>query len=413
MTYRLLLIFFFPVIFIYTVKIAIRYRSLRYFLQRFGFSCPVSAEDIVWIHCASVGEVNTAMPLIKSFLKSNPDQQFMVTTTTPTGAKTVINNNLNNVMHCYLPVDIGFCVWRYLRQVKPCLAMIMETELWPELYRQCHKRGVPVTIINGRLSDRTLKASRWLKQQYKSALHVVGHVLARSEKDRQGFLELGCDPLKVEVSGNLKFANCADIQVTKPSEFTERQYILAASTHDDEEVQLARLWQNLDDGGRLLVIVPRHPERGREIAATIDKLGLDVALRSRNDSVTENTQIYIADTLGELTGFMAEAEMVFMGGSLVERGGQNILEPARLARPIIVGPYFYNFQQEIDLFVANKACIQVRDVGQLADVITDLLSNVELKNSLSSQALQLMDRESDIAGQYRKKITQYYKNCFL
>ena len=413
MAYRLLLIFFFPIIFIYTVKIAIRYRSLKYFMQRYGFAYPVVGDATIWVHCASVGEVNTAMPLIKLFLEHNPDQQFVVSTATPTGAKMVVNSKLNNVIHCYLPVDLYLCVRRFLRKVKPALAFIMETELWPELYHQCHKLDIPITIINGRLSRRTLNANNWLKKQYKSALGRVDHVLARSETDRQGFLVLGCDAQKIEVLGNLKFANSADLNVPDVSDFTRRHYILAASTHDNEEIQLAELWKDIDVAGRLLVIVPRHPERGKKIADELQASGLDVVLRSDQQPVTENTQIYIADTLGELTGFMANAEIVFMGGSLVKHGGQNILEPARLSRPIIVGPYFYNFQQEVDQFLDNQACIQVEDINQLATSITDLLNNKDLRDTLSSRAAQLMEQQHDIAEQYRVRILEYYKDYFL
>ncbi|MDH5471745.1 MAG: 3-deoxy-D-manno-octulosonic acid transferase [Gammaproteobacteria bacterium] len=413
MSYRLLLIVFFPFVFFYTLKIAIRYRCLTYFLQRLGFFYPVVGPDVIWLHCASVGEVNTAIPLVKLFVKHNPDQRLVLTTTTPTGAKIVSQNNISNVVHCYLPVDMRFSVRRFLKKIKPQLALIMETELWPELYRCCQQFAIPITIINGRLSNRTLKANTWLKKQYKLALARVDHVLARSEADKKGFIELGCEADKIEVPGNLKFACGSRSKPGDITGFTGRHYVLAASTHDDEELQLAHLWKNVNNQNHLLVIVPRHPERGREIFTNIQQLGMDVALRSNKDVVTDETQIYIADTLGELVNFMATADIVFMGGSLVKHGGQNILEPARLAKPIIIGPSVYNFQQEVDLFLSNNACIQVNDVDALTEVINNLLNDRALGDELGARAAQLMVHQSHIAETYRTSLKKYYKDYFL
>lgn len=313
-SYRLLIHLFLPFIFIYTAKIAFRYRSLRYFLQRLGFLYPAVNKNRVWIHCASVGEVNTAMPLIKLLLENHPDQEILITTVTPTGAEIVARNKLAGLVHCYLPVDLYFCVNRFMKKIKPGLALILETELWPELYYQCNRQNAAITIINARLSKRTLQANNWMKNQYQSALSLVDRVLARSEDDKKGFIQLGCTVEKIEVLGNLKFAHESNLAPVEIDNFTLRPFVLLASSHNDEEMQFARMWQSIDSRNRLLVIAPRHPERGPGIANELQGLGLNIALRSRQDVITDDTEVYVADTLGELTGFMAMAELVFMGG---------------------------------------------------------------------------------------------------
>ncbi|MDH5765237.1 MAG: 3-deoxy-D-manno-octulosonic acid transferase [Gammaproteobacteria bacterium] len=411
-SYRLIIHLFLPLIVIYTARIAVRYRSMKYFLQRLGFGYTGLDRHSIWLHCASVGEVNTALPLIKTLIKEYPQQAFIVTTVTPTGAEIIGRQKLNNVVHGYLPVDFRFCVNQFLKQVKPKLAFILETEIWPELYFQCARYSIPVTIVNGRLSKKTLQANNWMQKQYQAALGRVDHVMARSETDRSGFLQLGCENNKIEVLGNLKFSGSADLMPGELQDFSQRKFVLLASSHNDEELQFAEMWKMLDVKDYLLVIVPRHPERGRGIAAHLAELGFQVALRSNKDDVTGNTDIYIADTLGELVDFMARADIVFMGGSLIEHGGQNILEPARLAKPLVIGPYFYNFQQEVDLFLEHKACIQVENINQLAETLGRLLQDEQERKDLSARAERLMAEQDDIVEKYNARIKTCYKDYF-
>lgn len=408
MFYRILNLMLWPLWFGYTLRIAWREKNFRYFMQRLGFFFPAQSGLPVWIHCASVGEVNTWLPLHQLLVRQYPDLQFVITTNTPTGAKIVTNQSLANTQHVFLPMDTFTAVWRFFYRIKPRLALVMETELWPELYRQCHENNIPLIIVNARLSHKTLDANDWLKNLYATALQQTSQILCRSQMDADAYVRLGAARDKVSVTGNLKFAAAGNLQPEPPKDFTDRSYVLAASTHADEEWQLAKMWQALNTQERLLVIAPRHPQRRDEILQQLQSLNMLIAVRSRGDAITPATQIYLADTLGELVSFMARADVVLMGGSLVKRGGQNLLEPARLGKAIIVGPHMYNFAAETELFIQHNACLQVQDVNDLATVLQSCLINPDMRMELGRNAQQLMQAQCDMADRYLKVLREIY-----
>jgi 3-deoxy-D-manno-octulosonic-acid transferase len=410
MIYRLLTLLLWPVFFVYTLKVARRHNDKRYLKQRLGWSIPLLNTKPIWIHCASVGEVNTLLPLLKLLTRKYPQNYFLVSTNTPTGAATLEKHLLDNMMHCYLPYDSFSSINRFLNCLQPKLAIIMETEIWPQLYKQCNNKNIPIAIVNGRLSAKTLDTNSWVKKLYKKTLVNVDNVFVRSEQDKKSFIKLGADEIKISVVGNLKFANDSSIETKDPKKFTDRNYVLAASTHDDEEYQLATMWQAIDHQNKLLVIAPRHPDRTKSILLKLKSLDLNVAVRSRSDEITEQTDIYLADTLGELKSFIKNAEIVFMGGSLIPHGGQNLLEPALLSKAIVVGPYVHNFQNEVDQFKEKNACIQVADSESLGQTIKSLLANADKRNDMGSAAKLFMDKQANIAEFYVQKIEQYYSS---
>ncbi len=410
MSYRLLTIVLWPAIFLYTLKIAWRYRSLRYFKQRLGFAYPRFKQAPVWIHCASVGESNTALPLLKELITAYPQQAFLFTTNTATGAFIIKKNALPNTEHCYLPIESSGAIKRFLKQTQPRVALILETEIWPLLYQQCTNKHVPISMINARLSHKTTNSGPWISKLYRQALQQVDHILCRSSQDQQLFLQLGAREQQTETLGNLKFATPASEAAKVVDHFTERAFILVASTHNDEELQIARLWQSLQPQPHLLVIAPRHPERTTSIMEQLKPLALNIAVRSKQQRINNDTELYLADTLGELTGFMQQADFVIMGGSFIPHGGQNLLEPARLQKAIIVGPYMHNFQAEVEQFLDNEACIQVEDIEELGQQIQALISDNNRRDLLGSRAKQLMSKEEDIAQRYVEKIIAYYDN---
>jgi 3-deoxy-D-manno-octulosonic-acid transferase len=406
--YRILNILLWPLWFGYTLRVARRENNWRYFRQRLGYAYPVLSDSPVWVHCASVGEVNTWLPLHKIFLQQYPALHFVITTNTPTGAQIVARHALRNTQHVYLPMDTVTAVSRFFRRIKPRLALVMETELWPELYRQCQRNHIPLVIVNARLSHKTRNVNDWVRRLYAMALQQASQVLCRTQSDAEAYIELGAEASKVQVIGNLKFAALHDVQPALPVNFTSRPYVLAASTHADEELQLAGLWQTFTTHDRLLVIAPRHPQRRDDILQQLQALNMQVAVRSRGDEITPTTQIYLADTLGELVSFMSQADVVIMGGSLVERGGQNLLEPARLARAIIVGPHMFNFAAETALFLQHQACLQVQDVNGLAMALNNCLQDASVREGLGQHAQQLMQVQRDVAEKYMTIFSERY-----
>jgi len=406
--YSLLTGLLWPLLLIYTVRIGWRDKSLRYVQQRLGFGYPEFSRRPIWLHCASVGEVNTLRPLLERLIERYPAQRFVLTTSTVGGAAMVSKHGFARCQHCFLPIDTVGAVKRFLRQLQPRLALVMETELWPQLYRQCHRQGIPISLINARLSHRTLDSHAWIRARYRDALQQVDHVLCRTAADQQAFVRLGLAEKRSEIIGNLKFAQPITTAVEPIDELRGRPYVLAASTHDNEEYQLADIWRRMGKQAELLVIAPRHPHRAAAIMQQLGTLKLKVAQRSLGDALTDDTQIYLADTLGELGRFIAGAELVFIGGSLVPHGGQNLLEPASFGKAIITGPHMENFAAETALLLSRQACIQLSSGEQLAATLQRLLADRELQKHLGEQARAVMQSQAAVVQNYLQVIEGYY-----
>lgn len=401
MSYRLLTIILFPVFFLYTFKIALRDKSSRYFFQRLGFGYPYQNSKTIWIHCASVGETNTYLPLHLKLLENHPESHFIITTNTTTGARTVDRHNIERTTHCYLPIESSFAIKQFIKTCKPQKCLIMETEIWPLLYQHCYKQNIQIDIINARLSHRTLQANRWIRSIYKKSLNNVSRILCKSEFERNNFISLGAKSEQIEIAGNLKFTCIEKNAENTPNNLVSRPYCVAASTHNNEEQQLAELWGQLNTD-KLLVIVPRHPNRSEQIQKQLGELKLNYAVRSQQQSINKNTQVYLADTLGELTDFMTYADFVFMGGSLIKHGGQNLLEPARLGKPVICGPHMFNFTDELELLLNHQACIQVSDINELENLFVKLLDQPDQYRLMGTKAKEVLGQQSDILTEYLK-----------
>lgn len=401
--YRLLLALLAPLLFAYTAWQALRERSPRYLRERCGRFRTVAPSRPLWLHAASVGELNAALPLIAALLDRDPALALLVTTATPSSARLAARKLPPQVPHTFLPLDFRGAIERFLTHFAPRCALVMETELWPNLFAACARHAIPLQIVNGRLSQRTLHAPAWVRHLYRDTLSRVAAILARSETDRDGFIALGAAPEKIQVIGNIKFSALTD--ATAQPIALPRPYVLAASTRDDEEALLFQAWQAAEHGGRLLVIVPRHPQR---LAAILKALTLPrdrIAVRSAGEGVGDQTAVYVADTFGELTAFIAGAELVFMGGSLVPKGGQNVLEPAAQGKAILFGPHMDNFADEAQLLLAHDAALQVADTAALADALTTLLSAPERRTQLGANAQALVAQRRDMAQRYAAAVT--------
>jgi len=401
--YRLLIFVFTPLLVAFIAWQSISKKSARYFRQRLGFGYSQLPENSLWFHCASVGEVITLLPLLKNLHRKNPALKFIITTNTVTGGKIVEQQKLDYLFHSYLPFDWASAIKRFTNRTKPATLFIMETEIWPNLFSVCHKNGIAIHMINARLSSKTTSAKPWIKALLKTALSKVNSIAARSEQDASAYAQLGADKNIISTTGNLKFTSVlSDQQSAQEHNFSiDREYVLVASTHDDEESQIYKCWKKLNRK-ELLIIAPRHPERANAI---IKKLQCDnLSSRSRNEAITEKTGVFLLDTVGELKNYFKNAKLVIMGGSFVPVGGHNILEPASFNRAIITGPYMENFQQELALMRDKEAIIQVTSIDELDASLSRLLDDEKYHEDLQKNTTQLTQDVEKILSEYTERI---------
>ncbi len=403
--YRLLLMLISPLLLLHLTWQALQHRSLRYLLQRTGWAYPHFNTPPLWLHAASVGEVNAALPLLQRIRREHPQLPLLLTCNTPTGGEHARRKLPPGITQAYLPVDWPLASRRLARRIRPHCLLVMETELWPHLFSAVHRTGCPIIIVNARLSSRTLQAPSWLRSLYRRCLQQCRAILARSQQDAEGFTMLGAREEQLSVIGNIKFA--ATMALDSAPFSAGRDYVLAASTRDAEEALIMRAWQAGERNGRLLVIVPRHPQRLPAIEKQLAPLTSEIAVRSRGEAISETTEVYIADTFGELPAFIAGAELVIMGGSLVPKGGQNLLEAAARGKAIITGPHMDNFADETRLLKEGEALVQVDDWHALAASLDELLGDNERLQALGEAGAKLTAQFSNIDQLYLQALRQH------
>lgn len=306
----------------------------------------------LWLHAVSVGEVNAAVPLVNALRRGRPDLHLLVTTITPTGSERVRALWGHDVEHVYLPYDLPGAVARFLRHYRPRAGLIMETELWPNLLFGCRDHGVPAFILNARLSERSLRGYRVLAPLVSRALRTVNTVAAQSMADAMRFVQLGARSAQVVDVGNLKYDvmvpdGLEDFAGECRAQCGRRPVWIAASTHEDEEAAVISIHRRLRERypDLLLLWAPRHPERFRVVADHSRASGWQVSTRSRAQWPSAGDAVFVIDTLGELLHFYACADVAFVGGSLQDVGGHNLLEPAAAGTAIVTGPHLHNFAE--------------------------------------------------------------------
>ncbi|MBS1247699.1 MAG: Three-deoxy-D-manno-octulosonic-acid transferase domain protein [Proteobacteria bacterium] len=371
----------------------------RRWRERLGIIPPLPESSCLWVHAVSVGETRAALPLIRALLNRYPDLPLLVTTTTLTGSRQVCEALGDRVHHVYAPYDLPGAAARFLRQTRPRLALIMETELWPNLLRQCAVAGIPTLIANARLSERSARGYARIRWLTASMLRDITLIAAQAEADAERFRALGAP--RVEVTGNLKY------DLTLPDDLLERgrqfrQDVLgahravwiAASTHAGEDEQVleafARLrarWPEL-----LLLLVPRHPERFDGVAALCQQRGFSVVRRSEQRICTPEAAVFLGDSMGELLLFYAATDLAFVGGSLVPTGGHNVLEPALLGLPVLFGPHMFNFTEAGERLLEAKAAWQVTDAAELAAMVDRLLTDPALRQNAGQLGRSVVER---------------------
>ncbi|MBD3670257.1 MAG: 3-deoxy-D-manno-octulosonic acid transferase [Gammaproteobacteria bacterium] len=402
--YRLVIYLLYPLIFIITFFMAARTKDWRYFRERLGIYHKVKHQSVVWIHAASVGEVNSVIPLIRAMVARAPQQIFILTTATPTGGLVARKQLPENAYQFYLPVDTPGATRRFLKKMKPKCAIIMETELWANLYFACDNMDIPITIINARLSNKTLQTNAWMYRLYAETLSHVKKILARSNFDADAFMTIGASSSKIKVIGNIKLAY-KDVGDASRLKDLPESYFLAASTHENEEEKISAEWVK-HNSKQLLVIAPRHPKRIAEIEKKISNITDRYAVRSRGESINENTQIYIADTLGEMQDLIYGADAVFMGGSLVPIGGHNVIEVVRYGKPVFFGPHMDNFIEERDLLLNREIGKQVKDAEELVNKVLQLTCHTQQMDTIRKNSIQLVQEHSDILDRYIEAINE-------
>ena len=391
-------------------------RSGKYlsgFWQRLGFLPKFEAEGkpVIWLHCVSVGETNAARPLVKDLVKAFPDHKLVVSTTTRTGqklARDVFKDDAALVF--YFPYDWKFTVRRALRKIKPQIVLLMETEIWFNFIREAGKHDIKVAIVNGRLSERSANGYSKIPNTIKRVLHYVQLIMAQTPADAKRFLSLGSRGTKIIVTGNIKFDQRIDENDGKLTEELRQRFginsdaplIIAASTHAPEEKiileAVKEIWKNSTDKLPRLMLVPRHPERFGEVTQLIKSTGFIFAKRSENPSERDkNAEIILLDSIGELRAVYPLAEIVFVGGSLIPHGGQNVLEPAIEKKAIVTGFYTMNFKAIVEEFLDKNAIIQLPQLNEkdaspeLAKIFTELLQNYPKRDELAENAFQVAD----------------------
>lgn len=368
--------------------------------ERLGWYNNKVSDSVVWFHAVSVGEAEALFPLVKRIQQQYPSQPLLITTTTPTGSARVVAVSGDTVEHVYLPYDIPWAIQRFFAHFKPRLAVIMETELWPNLFTACARADVPIYVVNARLSEKS--ASRYQKIPWiiDPTLRTITKILTQSRQDADRFMSIGAQESQLEVTGNLKFE--MEIAPSLREEGREiRSTVLGprfvwiiASTHKPEEDLFLGLYQQLkpDYPELLMVLVPRHPERFSEVQKLIELRDLKCVTRTSGSVCTSVTDVYLVDRMGELKQFYAASDLAFVGGSMAPVGGHNILEPAALGVPVMFGPFMANFKEIEQKVLEAGAAIQCQDAQAIVDNFIKLKNDESLRHQLIDEGLSFIGR---------------------
>lgn len=372
----------------------------RNFGERFGFGPPL-ARPPIWVHAVSVGEVQAAAALVLALRERYPQTPVLVTTFTPTGAARARASFRGTAEVRFLPFDLPGSVRRFLDRARPRLAVIVETELWPNLYRHCRRRRIPLVIASARLSRRSIDRYRRLGALFRETVAGGVVIAAQGEADAERFRALGAAAERTHVTGNLKFDLALPPDIGERGRRLRERYApggtvwVAGSTHggaEEEAVLQAHRRVSAVHSGALLVLAPRHPNRFGEVAAWLERQGVAFTRRSQSEAAGEASNVLLLDTLGELLHFYAAADVAFVGGSLVPIGGHNLLEPASLGLPVLTGPHNSNGQDIARLLLDCGAAEVVRNGDELGSRVAQLLSDEALRVEMGNRGRAAVER---------------------
>lgn len=394
----------------------------RGFFQRCGFLPRASRElnGPVWIHAVSLGEAMAMRPLIDEIRRRFAHKRLIISTVTSTGNKVARQAAAAHDVVVYLPWDLSWIVRGVLRRVKPSVLIIAETEIWPNLIAEAHRAGIPVAVVNGRISDSSFSGYRKIRFLLARVVRRVSVWCMQTERDADRIMRLGASPERVNITGNMKFDAFARVSDGNYAHLRRRldlaegeRLFVAGSTHPGEDQMLLKMYHELRGQvcGIKMLIAPRHPERAKDIArmasrwafAGVLTSSIDVPVRSKFSS----RSVFILDTVGELVSYYAVSDVVFVGGSLVRKGGHNILEPAAFGKPVFFGPHMHNFRDIAELFVREGAAMVVRSPDELKSRVAQVLEASNETASLGLNAKKLIKqncgataRSVDILGKF-------------
>ena len=377
--------------------------------NQLGFVTKTSGK-VIWVHCVSVGEFNAARPLIDQILDIYPEHKLAITTTTITGAEAVRNHYQDRVIHYFFPFDLPFIVGPFVNKINPVACILLETEIWPNLINNLNKKAIPVMLINARLSERSLnKYQKFSSKLVQKTINQLTLICSQNDSSSERFLSLGALSNKVVTVGNLKFdSNEKDNPNTTQSlqqMIGQRRVVVFASTREGEEKKIIQSYVNLKDKfDALLIIVPRHPQRFDEVFNLIVDSGLKVKRRSDGLGCDESIQVLLGDSMGELLSYYSVCDIAFIGGSLIDTGGQNMLEAAAASKPILFGPSVFNFEKIAQLFLEKDAAIQVGDADDLMKTISALLLDDTKRQKLGENAKNSFEKNRGAVDRLLKLI---------
>lgn len=375
---------------------------LKHISERFGFYSCFCDKPVIWLHTVSVGETRAAASLIQRLQTTYPGHQILLTHTTPTGREASRQLYGDKALSVYMPYDYPFAIKRFLQHFKPRVGVLLETEIWFNLIHFCHQTSMPLLLLNARLSEKSAARYARFPNLARAGLSQLSAVAAQTEEDAKRLMTLGA--LNVSVMGNLKF------DIEPPSDMldkgaqlrglfgTNRPVFLAASTRTGEEAILIEALDQVDIPELLTVIVPRHPQRFAEVASLLVKNGIPFQRRSENQPISADTQVVLGDSMGEMFAYYAACDLAFIGGSLLPFGGQNLIEACAVAKPVIVGPHTYNFNQASEMAIEQGAAVRVQDASNLAYTLQRLFEQPEKLAKMSAAGLAFVNVNQGATG---------------
>ena len=374
---------------------------LKRWRERFAY-IPQNNQNPLWIHTVSVGEFRAIIPLIKKLRSSFPELTILITTTTPTGSEQVTNTfSKEEVLHYYTPYDLPGVVKRFLTRIKPRALVIMETELWPNLINYSSQIQTPILLANARMSERSAnRYQKFIPSLIKQTIKKLSLIAVQTQADGDRLIKLGATNKQITIIGNIKFFLELDKQIEvgaakiKQQLFADRPVWIAGSTRAGEELHILAAHKKIltQIPTAILILVPRHPERFTPVAKEIVESKLTILKRSDNKNCDEATEIFLGDSMGEMLTYYAMADVTFVGGTLVATGGQNPIEPAALAKPVLFGQHTFNFTEVTKQLLLAGAGKKVENSVQLATEVISLLQDKKRRDKMGQAGKELIEK---------------------